>query len=268
MRPWCSTDSTLGFQPWGFGSSPNGRSTNNQYNMQIIERIEVINTQLDLCSLDSFWDNEPYMASSTNHNILKLNNDTDLNIIDIIKSDTNWHSYFSVVHSVQGLNSPEDRFLKSIFIDKAFSRFSGGNFEYTQRSIGKDFRYVGHSSEIFLEHKSFAKKLITPQKRNIIDSISLKLLNSNGENKHTELPEDYAGWLMVTDLYSCAVANTSALKGYISAAGDGLSLLNCPSKLFTMVHMLEKDVVLKHVDINAKELIDVTMDEYIREFDE
>jgi hypothetical protein len=175
-----------------------------------------------------------------------------------ILENEDFMNFFTAVKTIgQSLNSRGLRFLKSRIIEQAFQYFSKHHesilrvdewgvdhllvnlkFPNTDQSVGVEMKF---SNELHYAARGRGDKKILvnmseyKEKKGKSHTISLKLLNSNGENKHTELPPTYSKFVLAVDSYSMFVIATEDLAPYLKINGDGILADKVPANLFTKV---------------------------------
>ena len=171
------------------------------------------------------------------------------------RSCVDWSKFFSVVDTLgKTMNGQKDRFDKSDIIEMALDAYSDANILYVNEDgvdhlllnlnnaqgdpTTQEMKFVGtlFYKEFAIERAS-KKKGIAGRKelRQAGQPISLKLVNSMGQNKHTALPSNYAEFLLVADNNSAHVVKVSDLTPYLHFGGDGIEARKVPCNLFTKV---------------------------------
>lgn len=118
-----------------------------------------------------------------------------MHFIDYLETEVNWNKVFGVVNSVytdKGFKSNADNFIRSIAVEKAFSKFA--NVRRVDKN-GYDFEYVHESIEMKMGKNLFYKKdPFTTKKFKVKSFLSAK---KTIEDHQQESTYDY---LMVIDL--------------------------------------------------------------------
>jgi hypothetical protein len=145
---------------------------------------------------------------------------------------------FNVLCSALGneFNDPQWRFLKATFLEIAVSEYSDGGLIYVgDEQQGCDF-IVPSLDNMKIEMKYMADCLYgkgkVPKLKSMCNNITL--LNSKGTNKHINLPDSYADYLMVVEMRGCAIVSKEKLKQYVVSNGDSLSA-SIPTSELTVV---------------------------------
>ena len=186
----------------------------------------------------------------------------------------NWSKFFSVVETLgTTMNAQKDRFDKSDIIEMALEAYSGGNITYVNAN-GIDHNLVNLANALGTATTQemkfcggvFYKERVTRRARGGVVAVkqvvavnrpvTLKLLNSNGSNGHTDIPPNYAQFLLVVDNYSAFVALVDDIRPYEHVGGDGVSVKNVPVNLFHKIVGPEDYAVkaLKNFDYKQEKL--------------
>ena len=168
------------------------------------------------------------------------------------KTNVDWSRFFSAVETIGStMNGQKDRFDKSDLIEKALSHFSNGAIQYANYD-GIDHLLTNllqvngdpTTQEMKFQGGSFYNHRVVQRasKKRLINSVTaitklnkpvtVKLTNSNGENKRKSLPSTYAEFLLVVDNYSAFVVKVSDLTPYLKFNGDGIEAKKVPVELF------------------------------------
>jgi len=171
------------------------------------------------------------------------------------KTRVDWIKLYSMIDTLgTTMNGKKDRFDKSDLIEMGMEVYSNGEIKFLNRD-GVDHELVNlpnakglpitqemkFDSALFykivsvrranrrrgIEGRKELKRLNAP--------VNLRLLNSRGENQHTELPDTYAEFLLAADNHSVHVIEVAALVPYLQFPGDGIVAVNVPQNLFTQV---------------------------------
>lgn len=161
-----------------------------------------------------------------------------------------WSKFFSVVETLgTTMNAQKDRFDKSDIIEMALEAYSGGFIKYVNDN-GVDHllenlinpKGTASTQEMKFSSGAFYKERVVQRARASTQAVkqivavnkpvTLKLLNSNGSNGHTDIPPNYAQFLLVVDNYSAFVALVDDIRPYKHLGGDGVSVKNVPLNLF------------------------------------
>ena len=152
------------------------------------------------------------------------------------------------------MNGQKDRFDKSDLIEMGLDIYSNGEIKHVDRD-GVDHELVNLlnlkglpiTQEMKFVSRLFYKEIVIEranrrqgiegrkelQRSN--DLVSLRLVNSRGENTHTTLPDTYAEFLLAADNNSVHVIEVATLLPYLEFPGDGIVAVNVPSNLFKQV---------------------------------
>ena len=90
----------------------------------------------------------------------------------------------------------------------------------------------------------------------------IKLMNSNGTNTHSGLPDTYSDYLLIVDLNGAAVISKEILKNYIILNGDGIKAKIPVDKLHIVFQPSDITKTDKK-DLRIKEIIMDTIHEII-----
>ncbi len=200
-------------------------------------------------------------------------------VSEYVRGNVNWHSFYSLISAVgDTLNGQKDRFDKSDLIEKALEVFSNGAIKYVNAN-GVDHILTNlqdTTQEMKFSRSMFYGVKVTQRKTRLQERmisvgkldrpLTIKLFNSMGENKKTELPSSYADYLLVVDNYSAGVIDVQQLKPYIKAAGDGISAVNVPHELFAMVVDPGDYEVRNSGYLDYKQIKNKYQEEYLKQF--
>ncbi len=83
---------------------------------------------------------------------------------------------------------------------------------------------------------------------------TITLLNSKGTNKHLQLPDDYADYLLVVETYGAGVISKEKLRPFVVANGDSL-VASIPIAELSMVYQCDNRTFTIDNPINIKQHI-------------
>lgn len=203
---------------------------------------------------------------------------TDI-VAEYVRDNVNWHSFFSLIAAVgDTLNGQKDRFDKSDLIEKALETFSGGAIKYvnangvdhTLTNLDNVTQEMKFLRSMFYGIRVTQRRTRLHERRESVEKLdkplTIKLFNSMGENRKTELPSSYASYLLVVDNHSAGIIDVAELKPYIKAAGDGISAVNVPYQLFKMV-VEPSDYTINNAGfLDYKVIKNKYQEEYLRQF--
>ena len=176
-------------------------------------------------------------------------------VCDYNRTHVNWTKLYSMIDTLgTTMNGKKDRFDKSDLIEMGLEVYSNGQIKHLDCD-GKDHELVNlpntkglpTTQEMKFVSRLFYKEIVIERanRRRGIEGrkelqlsnepVSLRLINSRGENTHTELPETYAEFLLAADNHSVYVIEVSTLLPYLQFPGDGIVAVNVPSNLFMQV---------------------------------
>lgn len=149
-----------------------------------------------------------------------------------LKTNTDFDRFFKLVAALgPQLNSEQFRFLKAHILEKSLEIYSNYAISYVA-NVGCDF-LIPDLNDTKLEMK-FNQTSIFGKTGNMSKNCTAKLMNSNGSNKHTTLPEDYADFLLVVSQRGAIVFDKPTFSQYITINGDGIKA-TIPTELGTVV---------------------------------
>lgn len=144
-----------------------------------------------------------------------------------------WEMMFSTVDTLgSNMNAPKDRFDKSDLLEQGIEVFSDGKIKWENRN-GAD-HIIPDLGSITMEMKFAASSLYTCTKLQPRKKISLKLMNTQGENKYTDLPKDYAQYIFAMDRSAAMIVETENIKPYLTYPNDGIAA-KVPVNIFVEV---------------------------------
>jgi hypothetical protein len=143
---------------------------------------------------------------------------------DILKS-VDWQKFHELCTSLGSeLNDRQWRFMKAIFLENAVADYSNDMIQYVgDTEIGCDLT-IPSLSNTKIEMK-YVEGCLFSGKKLLLRSITkeIKLLNSQGTNTHTNLPDHYSDYLLIVDMYGAALISKEKLKEYVTSHGDSLT---------------------------------------------
>jgi hypothetical protein len=180
----------------------------------------------------------------------------EIELFEILKS-IDWQRFYNLCVNIGAeLNERQWRFLKSIFLEIAISIYSNDVLTYVGESQeGCDF-IIKKLNNLKIEMKFVAGCLFTPTNKTLKQKTSeVKLMNSNGTNTHTSLPESYADYLLIVDVNGAAVISKEKLQKYISIGGDGIKAKIPTNELHIISTPSNISLDFEKKDLNIKETI-------------
>lgn len=176
-------------------------------------------------------------------------------VCDYNRAQVNWIKLYSMIDTLgTTMNGKKDRFDKSDLIEMGMDIYSNGGIKLVNLD-GVDHELVNlpnakglpTTQEMKFDSKLFYK-MVSVQRANrrrgiegrkelqrSNDPVTLKLVNTQGENNYTELPDTYAEFLLAADNHSAHVIEVAALKPYLKFPNDGITAVNVPTNLFIQV---------------------------------
>ncbi len=138
---------------------------------------------------------------------------------EYLKSSVDWDRYFDLVFRIgDSLNSHKNRFDKSDLLEHSIEIFSNGQIKWID-DLGADHLLpTGEKMEMKYVFGCLHGK--TRKTKKFIGSI--KLMNSMGTCSHSDLPKDYANYLLLSDSSIVSLIDRATLSRYIVSRGDGL----------------------------------------------
>jgi len=171
------------------------------------------------------------------------------------RDNVDWNKFFSVVDTLgTTMNGQKDRFDKSDIIEMALDAYSNGAISYVNANgvdhilvklldaqgqpTTQEMKFVGS-----LFYKEFVVERANRRRNNpgikelrvSNQPVSLRLVNSMGQNTHTSLPAGYAEFLLVADNNSIHIVKVSDLAPYLHFSGDGIEARKVPATVFQQV---------------------------------
>ena len=168
-------------------------------------------------------------------------------------TEINWQKFHGVCESLgNDLNDPQWRFLKAVVFERGIASYSKGKLVYVGNEMqGCDF-IVPSLADLKIEMKYVSNCLYGTAKVPKLKAMctGITLLNSKGTNKHLNLPDSYADYLMIVDMKGAAIISKHTLRQYVTSNGDSLSA-SIPTSELTIVctpslcHYEKKELNLK-----------------------
>ena len=199
-------------------------------------------------NIDSLKDKDKDSLKEQNKDILKEQD----NIIKLLKT-IDWQRFHNLcVYIGKDLNDPQWRFLKSIFLELSISEYSNNILTYVGNSHqGCDFLLNNVKIEMkYVEGCLFYTKTQVLKKY----TSSIKLINSNGTNKHSELPTTYSDFLLVVDLNGAGLISKERLKKYITSEGDGIKAKIPTNELHIIFKPTDISQIIDNKNLQIKEI--------------
>ena len=145
------------------------------------------------------------------------------NIID-------WDRYFNIVYQLgDKCNARKDRFDKADIFEQAIDICSNNKLKWVD-GIGRDH----HDTEYDLDIEfKFVKNCMFDKKNNKKDTVKIKIKNSLGETKSTEIknPADY---YMFSQENAIGIISYNDILPHLKIVGDGLSA-SIPHNIITII---------------------------------
>lgn len=160
---------------------------------------------------------------STEDDDLSQQENTESKLLEILKT-IDWQRFHNLCLSIgKDLNDPQWRFLKAIFLENAIANYSNNELTYVGDSEqGCDF-IVKKLNNLRIEMKYVEGCIFSGKKLSQKKTTSeIKLMNSNGTNTHSGLPDTYSDYLLIVDLNGAGLISKDVLKNYIILGGDGI----------------------------------------------
>ena len=107
--------------------------------------------------------------------------------------------------------------------------------------------------DVYLAVKNYAKKKTTSE---------IKLMNSNGTNTHSGLPDTYSDYLLIVDLNGAGLISKENLKKYIILGGDGIKA-KLPIDILHIVFQPSDIRETNKKDLRIKEIFMNTINEIV-----
>lgn len=185
-------------------------------------------------------------------------------LIKKLRKNMDWVALFNLVNSVEDLNSNQDRFLKSVYIETAFADFSAGLMVYIN-GHGQDWKVANNDTTV--EGKFVKGGLFTKIGHNLKETVSpLELFNCRVGSMKKTLPKNYSPYIILIDSRGCAIVETAKVKKYIKFGGSGIQLKGCPVSLFTILYEVPRGTKFKKPKKSAKKIMEAGIKSYVAQF--
>jgi hypothetical protein len=175
--------------------------------------------------------------NNNNNNTMENINNTEADIIKNLSEKINWQEVHNLICRIgKNFDSKQERFIKALFIEKGIASYSSNYLKYVgNEKDGCDFLIEKNNSNIKIEMKYITNAFYTDKTFKLKkDCGEIKLMNSNGNNKHKELPNDYADYLLVVGRIGAGIISKKDLELFTKYKGDSISA-NIPCNKFIMV---------------------------------
>jgi hypothetical protein len=192
-----------------------------------------------------------------------IQKDVETNLLQIL-NNIDWQRFHNLCLSIgRDLNEPQWRFLKAIFLENAIANYSNNELTYVGDSEqGCDF-IVKKLNNLRIEMKYvegciFSGKKLCQKKT----TSEIKLMNSNGTNTHSGLPDTYSDYLLIVDLNGAGLISKENLKKYIILGGDGIKA-KLPIDILHIVFQPSDIRETNKKDLRIKEIFMNTINEIV-----
>lgn len=176
--------------------------------------------------------------------------DIESELLDILRRNIDWQRFHNLSLSIgKQLNDHQLRFMKATILERAIANYSNDELTYVGNlENGCDF-IVKKLKNLRIEMK-YVEGCIFSTKTLLVKKFAseIKLMNSNGPNKHLELPHSYADYLLICDLNGAGLISKEELKKYIIIQGDGIKAKQIP---IDKLHILFKASDIKEKKVNC-----------------
>jgi hypothetical protein len=153
-------------------------------------------------------------------------------VASFLGARVDWNRFFSVVGAIgTSLDGQKDRFDKSDILELAVEVYSNGAVQYKNEE-GRD-HYIPEL-DAFVEMKYDAGSLFSPARLMPQKIVTLTLVNTMGDQRERELPENYADFVIAVGANGCGVVSKSTVIRHLVATGDQLKA-RIPFELFTII---------------------------------
>lgn len=195
---------------------------------------------------------------NTKDDNVSFEDNTESKLLEILKS-INWKRFHNLCSSIgKDLNDRQWRFLKAVFLESAVASYSNNQLTYVgELEEGCDF-IVNNLNNLRIEMKYVEGCIFSGKNKSKKKNTSeIKLMNSNGTNTHSGLPDTYSDYLLIVELNGAGLISKEVLKNYITLSGDGikakipidkLDIIFQPSDI---TETNKKDLRIKETVINA-----------------
>jgi len=165
-----------------------------------------------------------------------------------LRSAINFKDYSNLVFALgTSLNDRKDRFDKSDIIEQSIEVYSEGRLKYVD-GIGRD--HTDTEQGLDLEFKYVADGLFTAKGKNPKKVVKVKLKNSLGKNKGTDI-SDPADFYMIGQQDSIAIISFKDVEPYLVGVPDGIEA-HIPFEALTFVFTPEEVEVNSALELDYK----------------
>ena len=149
-----------------------------------------------------------------------------------LETNTDFDRFFKLVAALgPQMNNAQLRFLKAQILEKSLEIYSNYSLSYVA-DVGCDF-VIPQLDNTKLEMK-FSHNSVFGKTGTLSKNCTVKLMNSNGSNTHSALPESYSDFLLVVSQRGAIVFDKPTISQHITINGDGIKA-RIPSNLGTVV---------------------------------
>lgn len=234
------------------------------YKYKKIDSIKRVKQMLYRIEMDT--NNNDSNNDKFNNDDLKKENDKYYVINNLKNID--WQRFHNLCSSIgKDLNAPQWRFLKAIFLENAIAAYSNNVLVYVgDKEEGCDFVIKDKDINIKIEMKYVEGGIFNGKKMTLKkDTSEIKLMNSNGTNTHTSLPETYSDYLLIVDLNGAALISKEELIPYLKIGGDGIKAKIPTEKLHIIFEPKDILPIIKKTDLQIRTKIMDTIDKIIND---
>jgi hypothetical protein len=168
-----------------------------------------------------------------------------------------WQKFHNLCVNIgKELNDRQFRFLKAVFLENAVAEYSNNVLTYVGDTQEGCDLIAPSIDNLKIEMKYVEGCLFTGKKLTLNKTTKeIKLINSNGTNKHSELPQHYSDYLLIVDLNGAAIISKDTLKKYVSVKGDSLTAKIPTNELHIIFQPSDITQLSEKIDLNIKQKV-------------
>ena len=174
-----------------------------------------------------------------------------------VLQEIQWQRFHNLCVNIgKELNDRQFRFLKAVFLENAVAEYSNNILTYVGDTQEGCDLVAPSINNLKIEMKYVEGCLFTGKKLTLNKNTKeIKLVNSNGTNKHANLPEHYADYLLIVDLNGAALISKETLKNYVTSKGDSLTAKIPTSELQIIFEPSNINQLTEKINLNIREKV-------------
>ncbi len=184
-------------------------------------------------------------------------------VVEFFKYNINWKRFINLVATIgDQFDDSQWRFAKARVFEKSLEKYSDYTVKYINQP-GCDLLIDANGiKNVRVEMKFIRNAFFSPKRMKMKDICYLSLMSTQGTNKHKNLPDNYADYLLVVSNNCAGLIDKKTLMKYTTMRGDGI-VAALPSKKMHMIFTPDTFNNPKTYDIDLRQVIDDAIDRVI-----